>query len=63
MTPSERLARFRHDLANPLSAILAEAELDLQQAESLPPEITASLQAIHDAAIRMRAVLREGASD
>jgi signal transduction histidine kinase len=63
MPPTDRLARLRHDLANPLSAVLAESELTLLQADSLPPEVVTSLEAIHAAAIRMRTVLRESSSD
>jgi signal transduction histidine kinase len=54
-----RLARMRHDLANPLTAVLAETELLLLRADELPPDIVESLQAIETAALRMRALLRE----
>lgn len=59
MTPADRLARLRHDLANPLSAVLAETELNLLQSESLPKDVVDSLQAIRSAAIKMRTLLRE----
>lgn len=63
MTPADRLARLRHDLASPLSAVLAEAELNLLQAESLPPDVVASLKSIHAAALKMRTLLREPPAD
>ena len=59
MTPAERYARLRHDLASPLTAVLAEAELNLLHPESLTPEIVTSLKAIQSAALRMRSLLRE----
>lgn len=66
MTPSadsplhdERFARLRHDLANPLAAVLAEAQLLLMDADAFPEEARASLRAIEAAAVKMRAVLRE----
>ena len=39
--------------------MLAEAELDLLQADSLPEDIVESLRVIHTAALRMRTLLRE----
>lgn len=54
-----RLSKVRHDLANPLTAVLAETELLLMRAEELPPDILESLQAIEAAALRMRVLLRE----
>jgi signal transduction histidine kinase len=53
------LSRLVHDLANPLSAVLAETQLLLLDTENLAPEVVASLKAIEEAALRMRAVLRE----
>ena len=53
------LGRLVHDLANPLSAVLAEAQLLLLDAEYLSPDAQASLRAIETAALRMRAILRE----
>lgn len=54
-----RLSKVKHDLANPLTAVLAETELLLMRAEELPPHILESLQVIETAALRMRALLRE----
>jgi len=52
-------ARLVHDLANPLSAVLAEVQILLLDAEKLTPDVVSSLQAIETAALRMRAMLRE----
>ena len=54
-----RLARLRHDLANPLSAVLTEAQLLLLDADRLPAETVAGLRNIEAAATRMRVLLRE----
>lgn len=62
MTDAERFARLRHDLSNPLSALLAETQLLLLNASALDPETLASLREIEALAIRMRAVLRESTS-
>jgi signal transduction histidine kinase len=53
------LSRAKHDLANPLSAILAETQLLLLRAEELPPDMLESLEAIEAAALRMRAMIKE----
>lgn len=52
------LSRLVHDLANPLSAVLAEAQLLLLDAEHLSPDAVTSLKAIETAALRMRTILR-----
>ena len=59
MTDSERLARLRHDLANPLAALLAEIQLLLLQEPPPSPEVCTALRAIEEQALRMRALLRE----
>jgi signal transduction histidine kinase len=56
------LGRLVHDLANPLSAVLAEAQLLLLEAERLSPDAVASLRAIEAAALRMRTILRESSA-
>jgi signal transduction histidine kinase len=56
----DRMSKLRHDLANPLSAILAEAQLLLLEEGKLPPDAVVSLRQIETMAIRMRAILREG---
>lgn len=52
------LRRLRHDLANPLSAILAEVQLLLLNAETLDPEVVTSLKEIERLARRMREMLQ-----
>jgi hypothetical protein len=59
MNDAERLSKLRHDIANPLSALLAEAQLLLLNEEQLDPETVTSLRDIEALAIRMRTILRE----
>ncbi|HEV8355397.1 MAG TPA: histidine kinase dimerization/phospho-acceptor domain-containing protein [Gemmatimonadales bacterium] len=59
MTDTEKFARLRHELANPLSAVLAEVQLLLLEADSFPSETVAALRAIEEGALRMRRILRE----
>ena len=59
MTDSERLSRLRHDLSNPLSALLAETQLLLLNESKIDPETVTSLREIEALAIRMRSMLRE----
>jgi signal transduction histidine kinase len=60
MADIDRLSKLRHDLSNPLSALLAETQLLLLNESQLDAETTASLREIEALAIRMRAILREG---
>jgi len=53
------LSKAKHDLANPLSAILAETQLLMMRAEELAPDMLESLQAIESAALRMRIMIKE----
>ena len=55
----DRFAKLRHDLANPLSAVLAEAQLLLLEGERVDEETRRALKSIEEAALRMRAILRE----
>lgn len=59
MTSKDQLRKLRHDLANPLSAILAEAQLLLLREEELDAETVTSLREIEALARRMRTLLRE----
>jgi signal transduction histidine kinase len=59
MNDAERLSQLRHDLSNPLSALLAETQLLLLNEASLDPETVTSLKEIEGLAIRMRTMLRE----
>lgn len=56
---TERVNRLRHDLSNPLSALLAETQLLLLNEGTLDADTVASLREIEGLAIRMRAILRE----
>jgi signal transduction histidine kinase len=60
MSDSERLSRLRHDLSNPLSALLAETQLLLLNQSQMDPDTLNSLREIEALAIRMRTMLREG---
>lgn len=51
------LRRLRHDLSNPLSAILAETQLLLLNADQLDQETVTSLKEIERLARRMRDML------
>ncbi len=59
MNDSERLSRLRHDLSNPLSALLAETQLLLLNEAQIDAEILTGLREIEALAIRMRTMLRE----
>lgn len=58
VTDAERLNKFRHELSNPLAALLAETQLLLLNASQIDPETAAGLREIEALAIRMRAILR-----
>jgi signal transduction histidine kinase len=53
-----RFSRLRHDLANPLAAILAEAQLLLLDNPSLDEETRRALKTIEEMAMKMREILR-----
>jgi hypothetical protein len=59
MSDAERLSRLRHDLSNPLSALLAETQLLLLNEAQIDPETLTGLREIEALAIRMRSMLRE----
>ena len=54
---SETIRKLRHDLANPLAAILAEAQLLLLNEDSLDAETVEGLREIEALARRMREML------
>lgn len=58
MNQPDPLARLRHDLANPLAALLAEAQLMLLSEAPMDEEVRRGLQEIEKQAIRMRSMLR-----
>lgn len=59
MTEDDRIADLRHALANPLSAMLAEAQLLLTGDAPLDEETRNGLQEVEKLALRMRAILKE----
>jgi K+-sensing histidine kinase KdpD len=59
MTDPERLSKLRHDLANPLSALLAETQLLLLNEAQFDEETRTGLKEIEALAMRMRTMLRE----
>lgn len=54
----DRLSKLRHDLSNPLSAVLAETQLLLLSPEKFDDETLASLKQIEALARRMRELLQ-----
>jgi signal transduction histidine kinase len=54
------LNKLRHDLSNPLAALLAEVQLLLLNAEQYDEELRTGLREMEALAIRMRAILRGG---
>ena len=60
MTDLERMNKLRHDLANPLAALLAETQLLLLDESRLDSETLTGLKEIEGLAMRMRTMLREG---
>ena len=55
----ERIRRLRHDIANPLSAILAETQLLLLDEPDLNESTRHGLKEIEALARRMRTILEE----
>jgi signal transduction histidine kinase len=56
----EKIRSLRHDLAGPLSAILAETQLLLLDEDKLDEEIVQSLRQIETLSRRMREMLQGG---
>ncbi len=54
-----RIRKLRHDLANPLAAILAETQMMLLSADQYDEETATSLKEIEKLARRMRTILRD----
>jgi signal transduction histidine kinase len=59
MSDTDRLSKLRHDLSNPLSALLAETQLLLLNESQIDPATVTTLREIEALAIRMRTMLRE----
>jgi len=53
------LSKAKHDLSNPLSAILAETQLLMMRAEEFPSDMLESLKAIESAALRLRGMIKD----
>jgi hypothetical protein len=53
-----RIRKLRHDLSNPLSAVLAEAQLQLLNADQLSAETATAFREIERLAQRMRDILK-----
>lgn len=58
-TDIDPVQQLRHDLSNPLSALLAEAQLLLLNESKVDSETLVSVREIEALAIRMRTILRE----
>jgi len=56
---TDPIQQLRHDLANPLAALLAEAQLLLLNESKVDPETVQSIREIEALAVRMRNILRE----
>lgn len=54
----DSLSQLRHDLANPLAAVLAETQLLLLSPEKYDEETIAGLKQIEDLARKMRQLLQ-----
>ncbi len=59
---TDPLRRLRHDLANPLSALLAEVQLLLLDEQKLDAPLLTALKEIEQLALRMRLLLRQSAA-
>ena len=55
----DRIQKLRHDLSNPLSAILAETQVLLLSPEKFDAETLSSLKQIEALARRMRQILQD----
>jgi signal transduction histidine kinase len=55
---TDRVRKLRHDIANPLAALLAEAQLLLLATDRLDAETASSLKEIERLALRMRDILK-----
>lgn len=58
MSDLKAMAKLRHDLSNPLSAILAETQLLLLTPEKFDEESLTGLKQIEDLARKMRQMLQ-----
>ena len=56
---SAAMRKLRHDLSNPLAAVLAETQLLLLSPEQLPADAVTSLKQIETLARKMRQILQD----
>ena len=56
---TDPMQQLRHDLSNPLAALLAEAQLLLLNESKVDSETLSSIREIEALAVRMRNILRE----
>ncbi len=56
---AERINKLRHDLANPLSAVLAEAQLLLLKDPPLDKDTLEAIRSIEEQSRRMRDLLHQ----
>ena len=59
MVESEKLRKLRHDLSNPLAAMLAETQLLLLDADALSDEVVTGLRQIETLARKMRGIIQD----
>lgn len=59
MSSMKELSEFRHQLSNPLAALLSEAQLALLDRETLPAHAVESFERIERLALRIREMLRQ----
>jgi signal transduction histidine kinase len=55
----EAMRKLRHDLSNPLAAVLAETQLLLLAPDELSPDVLSSLKQIEALARKMRQMLQD----
>jgi len=55
----DKVRKLRHDLANPLAAVLAETQILLLSADQFNAETVSSLRQIETLARRMRQILED----
>jgi len=58
MDETSSLSQLRHDLANPMSTILAEVQLLLLSPDQFPADVVESLRTIEREVLRMREMIR-----
>lgn len=55
---ADALAKLRHDIANPLGALLTEVQMALFDRATLPASTVESLERMEQIALRMRDLVR-----